>query len=63
MNMSRKNKLSIILIGMLIISIVHIILVLVLDCSKFGVYIAYADVISIFLWLLVSFSILKPFKN
>lgn len=49
-----KNfKLKVLLSGMLVITIISIILAFTLDCQKYGVYIAWWDVSSILLWLLV----------
>jgi len=62
--MKTKNlKLKVICGGILGITIISIISALLLDCTEYGIYIAFFDVVAIFLWILVGNSISNDIIN
>ena len=59
-----KNlKLKVLIGGILGITITAIVAALVLDCKKYGVYIAFWDMGSIFMWILVGNFIVNSYQN
>lgn len=60
-------KTKVIIAGLALNAIICIILALILDCSKYGIYIAAGDVLASILWILVGGAIvddyLKKIKN
>jgi hypothetical protein len=59
-----KNlKLKVIIGGILGITIISIIAALLLDCTKYGTYIAIFDIGSIFMWILVGNFIVNEYLN
>lgn len=59
-----KNlKLKVFIGGTLGITIISIILALTVNCAIYGKYIAFGDVTAIFMWLLVSNSIINSYQK
>jgi hypothetical protein len=49
--------------GILMIIIISIIATLIFDCKKYGEHIAFFDILSISMWILVSNFIVKNYLN
>lgn len=59
-----KNlKVKVLIGGILGITIISLIAVLLLDCSKYGLYIVFFDVSSILMWILVGNYIINSHYN
>jgi hypothetical protein len=56
-------KTKVIIGGLLSNAIICIILVLILDCLKYGVYIAAGDIIASILWLFVGSAIVDDYER
>lgn len=59
-----KNlKLKVIIGGILGYTIISIILALIVDCAKYGAYIAYGDMVAIFMWILMANYLVNDYQK